>query len=158
MNRIWIVLEVIIIFVVITLFSSGSCDPARDQTPYSITNKSQADIVFAHYYVENTLNIKDYLLRSLQEDIEIFTTTGPYYEVLKPDETFTVQSLYSREDYLEETTRALFFIWILETDNLTKLNSLSPITLDDIDFYFLGYAKQLENMNWEIVYDGTRKE
>lgn len=154
MNKTWIVLEVIIIFVVITLFSSGSCDPARDETPYSITNKSQADIVFAHYYVENTLNIKEYLLQSLQRDIEVFNKTGPYYEALKPDDTYIVKSYYTREDYLEESTRALFFIWILETDHLTKLNSLSPITLDDIDFYFLGDAKELENMNWEIVYRG----
>lgn len=158
MNRTLMMLEALTIFVVITLFSSGSCDPARDQTPYSITNKSQEDIVFAYYYVKDTLSDKDYLLRSLQEDIEIFNTTGPYYEVLRPNETFKVKSLYSREDYLENSSRSIFFIWILETDNLKKLKDLSPITLDDIDYYFFGKAKELESMNWEIVYEGTKKD
>ena len=124
------------------------------QTPYSITNKSSEDIVFSYYYVTDNVHTKEYLLNSLAEDIEIFNTTGPYYEVLQPNKTFRVKSYSNREELLEESSRSIFFIWIQETKNLEKLKDVSPITFDDVDFYFIGNAKDLERNNWEIVYHG----
>jgi len=147
-------LQSIVVLAVIVFFSSGACDPPMRQTPYSITNKSTEDIVFAYYYVTDDLNTEEYLLTSLSEDIEIFNTTGPYYEALKPNKTFLVKSYANREELLEESSRSIFFIWIQETKNLGKVKDVSPITFDDIDFYFIGNAKELEKINWEIVYHG----
>ncbi len=152
------VTTVCIVLVLVCLFSSGACDPARRQTPYAIVNQSSSDIVFSYYYVENKPDIEDYLLKSLQRDIEVFNSTGSYYGLLQPNGRFTVKTYGTREELLVDSSRALLFVWVHEARNLKTLETLSSVTFDDVDFFFLGTAKDLAERNWEIVYHGKDSE
>ncbi len=144
--------KVAVVFAAIVLFSSGACDPPMRETPYTIRNASPSDIAFGVYYVHDTPDAKEYLLKCLREDLTSFDATAPNADTICPGETRAIKSFSSRNDLLNDSDRSIIFVWIEKTKNMETIKRASVITFDDLDYCFLGKASDLARINWEIAY------
>ncbi len=147
---------VALILILTIIFASGACDPAMKERPYSIFNNSDQTIVFGYYNVSNTPNTEELLLKWLNRDIKSYIAREPFYKPLAPGDTYTVLSIGSRDDLLERNSESILLIWILEAKSLDKLNGREDLQFGDLDCLFLGTAKDLRDMNWEVVYQGKK--
>lgn len=123
----------------------------RLDTPFSITNKSKSDIICGVYF--RRFPHEDELLKSISEDIRVHNEGDPKRWAIKPNQTKKTRVKSSRKDLIDSySLNSIIIIWIVEIDTLKKLDGKSSITWDDLDYYFLGNAKELEALDWKIVY------
>ena len=123
----------------------------RLDTPFSITNKSKSDIICGVYF--RSFPHEDELLKSISEDIRVHNEGNPERWAIKPNQTRKPRVKSSRKGLIDSySLNSIMIIWIVEIDTLKKLDGKSSITWDDLDYYFLGNAKELEALDWKIVY------